>query len=259
MKCKQRIAEHGIREDAMKSFLAEKLATDKVSLISIIGHTITQSWSDQQRNPIHPSLILNRQHAFAAAQVLVEYILTNNNSIPPWQRFALTLYLQNTIYFLREEFPHYCSVPYLLTLATHPYQQVFHTCMITYDNREPFERLNVCFQNSDQEGIISLTQVYTNTDHVLSYRDVFHDELVALSCELVKRTEQAHVKNESGTLSHLLYAAIQLCPLVSKHQITSLLLDTIITQLYHTNNSLLESICGAFYNKRPTRNRFLEE
>ncbi|AUD06486.1 type IV secretory system conjugative DNA transfer family protein [Spirosoma pollinicola] len=72
-------------------------------------------------NPIHPDLIITKSHAESAADVIIKNLIKGETN---FFVSSATAYLGGIIWFLREEYPEYCTLPHVLNLAAESVKQV---------------------------------------------------------------------------------------------------------------------------------------
>ena len=72
-------------------------------------------------NPIHPDIIVTKSHAGSAAEAVMKNLIKGEDNF-----FSdnATAYLGGIIWFLREEYPQFCTLPHVMRLAAQPVKQV---------------------------------------------------------------------------------------------------------------------------------------
>lgn len=72
-------------------------------------------------NPIHPNIIVTKSHAESAADTIIKNLIKQEDN---FFVSSATAYLGGIIWFLREEYPQYCTLPHVLHLAAESVKQV---------------------------------------------------------------------------------------------------------------------------------------
>lgn len=72
-------------------------------------------------NPIHPDIIVTKSHANSAADTIMKNLIKGENN---FFNSNATTYLGGIIWFLREEYPQFCTLPHVMRLAAQPVKQV---------------------------------------------------------------------------------------------------------------------------------------
>ncbi|WP_339656799.1 type IV secretion system DNA-binding domain-containing protein [Flavobacterium frigidarium] len=159
-----------------KVFLSYEQGTIKVKNVDF-----KQPYLSDRVNPINPKYLLKSSVAIEYAQVIINNLLPETIKKNDFWSNNAKMILAGVIWFLRNEYPNYCTIPHVISLILHnPADQLIEKVSQDYEAAGMVASLRESIERGAERTVAGMLSTIQNALSVLNSHDIFwllsHDD-----------------------------------------------------------------------------------